>query len=101
MLEFLEDHPRDTVIRCWLVLTEHPEVTDREFSQESFQILHKIVAQGKAEGSIRPELDNDFCQAFINGSLTGIILYGSTFHDNPSLKAFATDSLNLIYKTLG
>lgn len=100
MVEFLKNNPRDTVIRCWLMLTEHVEVTDPSFSRESFQILHAIVAQGKAEGSIRPELDDDFCQAFINGALTGIIMYGSTFGNYPSLQQFATNSLELICQAL-
>lgn len=101
IVEFLETNPQDTVIRCWLLLLKHPEVQDNEFLLESFEILYQIIEKGKAEGTIRSELDNDFCQAFLNGTITGIILYGSAFKDSQNLKNYTSDSLKLIYHTLG
>jgi len=101
IVEFLETKPRDTVIRCWLMLIAHPEITDRDFFLESFQIFYRIVEQGKQEGTIRSDLDTEFCQSFLNGTITGIILYGSAFKDTEALKNYALESLELIYKTLG
>ena len=96
IVEFLETNPKDTVIRCWLLLLKHPEIQDNEFLLESFQILYQIIEKGKQDGTIRSELDTDFCQAFLNGTLTGIILYASAFKDSQSLKNYTTDSLKLL-----
>ena len=99
VIEFLETNPRDTVIRCWLMLIAHPEITDRDFFLESFQIFYQIVELGKKEGTIRVDLDTEFCQSLLNGAITGIILYGSAFKEAEALKKYAFDSLELIYQT--
>ncbi len=98
-VEYIEANPRSMLVRCWLTLSENPEITNQAFAQESFRILHSIVALGKAEGSIRSDLDDEFCQAYINGTITGIILYGSTFKNHYTLQSFATESLKLIWQT--
>lgn len=100
MVEYLESAPRNTLARCWLAIAEHPEQADGVFSTVSFRVLHQIVAQGKAEGVIRPELDADFCEAFLNGALTGIVLYASTFRGQRPMAPFAEASLRLICQTL-
>lgn len=100
MAAYLEDSPGNTLARCWLAMAEHPERTDGVFSVASFQVLHEIVAQGKAEGSIRPELEQKFCESFLNGALTGIMLYGATFRNHLQIKPFAEASLELIYQTI-
>ena len=53
MTEFWENTPKDTVIRCWLTLTEHPEVTDgsafheapaqKHFAAESLELIFKAL----------------------------------------------------------
>lgn len=100
MVDYLEDSPRNTLARCWLAMAEHPERTGSVFAADSFRVLHDIVLQGKAEGSIRPELKQDFCEAFINGVLTGIMLYSSTFREHLQMRSFAEESLDLIYRTI-
>lgn len=100
MVEYLENCPRNILARCWLAIAEHPEKTGDVIATASFRALHAIVAQGQSEGTIRSDLDAEFCEAYINGTITGIMLYGSTFRDHFQLRAFAEDSLKLIYKTL-
>lgn len=73
VVKFLNDKPKDTIMRCWLMLSEHSEATD---------------------------LDTDFCHAFIHGTTAGIVFYGITFCDPYSLQSFATESLELIYRAL-
>ena len=51
-IEYLEKSPRSMLIRCWLALSEHPEITNSEFAKESFHVFHEIVEKGKAEGKI-------------------------------------------------
>ncbi len=100
MVEYLESNSRSILARCWTVIAEHPEMIDSLLSKGAFQLLYAIVEQGKQERCISTELDNDFCYAYINATITGIILYGSTFRDKLYLRTFAENSLKLIYQTL-
>ncbi len=99
-VEYIEANPRNMLTRCWLTLSENPEITNEIFANEIFRILHSIVAKGKAEGSIRKDLDNDFCQAFINSTTTGIVLYGSIFMNHDAIQDFSKNSVTLIWQTL-
>ena len=99
-IEYLEKSPRSMLIRCWLALSEHPEITNSEFAKESFHVFHEIVEKGKAEGSIRSDLTNEFCQAYMNGAMTGIILYGTAFQESYPIKTFTMDSLKLLWETI-
>ena len=99
-VEYLEKCPKSTLARCWVALADYTDITNTTFAEEYFQIIYAIVKQGKEEGSIRSDLSSDFCYSYINGTITGIILYGSTFREHFSLQSFASDSLKLICQTL-
>ena len=99
-IEFLENTPKDMLPRCWVALAEHSDMTNDAFAMEYFQLIYKIVEQGKEEGTIRAELDNEFCQSYLNGSITGIVMYGSIFKDHNALQEFAADSLKLIRQAI-
>lgn len=99
MMEYLENNPKEMFARWYVALAEHTEMINGELAQESFQILYSIIEQGKQEGSIREDLDTDFCHAYVNGTLTGIILYGCTFRECLDMKTFAEKSLKLICET--
>ena len=100
MVSYMENSPQNVLARCWVALSEHPEMTNAAFAQNFFHIIHKIVVQGKSEGSIRPDLTDEFCQAYLTGTITGIMLYGTTFQAQQTLHDFASQSLELICKTL-
>ena len=100
MVEYLAGSPRSTFARCWVALTEHNELTKENFTKDSFQIIHSIITQGKNDGTIRSDLSDDFCFAYINATISGIVLYGLAYKDSASLQKFATDSLKLVCQTL-
>lgn len=100
LVEFHEKYPGNTLGRCWAAMVEHPEMTKDIQRMESYQILHKIVAQGIAEGSIRKDLDAAFCQSCLNGMINGIILHGTILGEGTQLAAFAKESMKLIFRAL-
>ena len=100
MVDYLESNTRSTLARCWTVITEHPEMTDSLLAKGAFQLLHSIVEQGKQEKNISSELTNEFCYAYINSMIIGIMVYGSAFQDTLSFSSFAQNSLILIYQAL-
>lgn len=100
MIEYLESSPKNMLAGCWVALTEHADMLDTTFARESIDILNQIVVQGKKEGCIRSELDTEFCQAYLNGTLTGIMIYGVTYRESMDMRAFARQSLEMLWKTL-
>lgn len=100
MVKYLENNPQSILVRCWLTLTENPEIINSSLLQELFRLQYAIISQGKKEGSIRPDLDEEFCQAYVNASIAGIMIYGSAFREQYSLQEFASHSLELLCQTL-
>lgn len=99
-MEYLQKSPRSMLARCWLLLSENPEITNSEFLHEAFYIFHTIVEKGKVEGSIRLEITDEFCQAYLNGAMTGIILYAAAFRETYPIKTFTKDSLKLLWESI-
>lgn len=100
MAEYLENSPANTLVRCWSALADHSDMLQESLTKSTFQLLDDIIKRGIKEGSIRQDLDEEFCQSYVNGVVTGIMIYGSIFKGEQPLKRFAAQSWELILSTL-
>lgn len=99
-LDYLKNHPKDTLARCWLAMSQHEELASSDLSLLSYQLLQSIIAQGLEEGSFRKDIDPLFYANFISAAYTGILFQSISFCDNASMNHFATKSMELIQQLI-
>ena len=99
-LDYLKNHPNDTLARCWLAISQHGELATSHLSLLSYQLLQNILTQGIEEGTFRKDIDQLFYANFIAATYTGIIFHSVSFADDISTNDFEKKSMELILQII-
>ncbi|MBQ6844851.1 MAG: TetR/AcrR family transcriptional regulator [Agathobacter sp.] len=99
-LDYLKNHPKDTLARCWLAMSHHKELASSHLSLLSYQLLQNILAQGIEENHFRKDIDPLFCANFIAATYTGITFHSISFDDDNFSNHFAKKSMELILQII-
>ena len=95
-LNYLKNSPKDTLVRCWLAISQHEALATSQLSLLSYQLLQNILTQGMEEGCFRKDIDPAFYAQFIAATYSGILFHAVSFDDDALADDFANRSMELI-----